>query len=82
MDVETSVAHHAMIHRSKNVDGVVKMSHVNKITLKPGEQLDFKRGGYHIMLMGVDKELMSKEFSVKLIFEKSGSLEFKVSGKE
>ncbi|MCW8875963.1 MAG: copper chaperone PCu(A)C [Kangiellaceae bacterium] len=81
VDVETTVAHHAMIHQSQIVDGIVKMNHVSNITLKPGEQLDFKRGDYHIMLMGVDKELTSKAFTVKLIFEKSGSLEFKVLGK-
>ena len=82
VDVETTVAHHAMIHRTKNVDGVVKMSHVDKITVMPGEQLDFKRGDYHIMLMGVDKELTSKAFNVKLIFDNAGSFEFKVSGQE
>ena len=34
------------------VDGVSKMSEVDRVLLAPGESLDMEPGGYHLMLMG------------------------------
>lgn len=40
-----------MIHQTKIVDGIAKMLHQNQLIIKPGEELIFKPGSFHIMLM-------------------------------
>jgi periplasmic copper chaperone A len=41
----------AMLHQSKEVDGVEKMLPVKSVTVKPHGTLKFQPGGYHVMCM-------------------------------
>lgn len=79
VDVETKVAHHAMFHLSKNENGVAKMSHQDEVVIKGKQKIEFRRGGLHIMLMGINKELISKEFEIVLKFASGEELPFKVN---
>ena len=40
-----------MIHKTVIIDGIAKMVHQEENKLKPHAKLQFKPGGYHIMLM-------------------------------
>jgi len=65
------------IHEMKTEGGVMTMRPLPKgLEIKPGETIEFKPGGYHVMFMGLKQGLKEGE-SVKgtLIFEKAGTLE-------
>ena len=74
--VETDAAHHGMIHKTVLEDGVAKMRHMDSIEIKSGGKLEFVQGGLHIMLMGLNKEKMVKEFKLNLVF--AGEKRFEV----
>jgi len=38
------------LHKTVIEDGMVKMQEVKQLSVKPGEQIEFKPGGYHLML--------------------------------
>lgn len=76
--VSTPVARYAMIHRSVEVNGIVKMEHLDSLVVPARGRLEFLPGGYHIMMMGLDKKLMKREFSVSLNFLKHSAKTFKV----
>lgn len=84
-DVKTPVAKHTMLHESLEVDGVAKMQHVEQLKIAAGQKVEFVPGGYHIMLMGMDKNLTAEPFNVTLKFanqvNKTFSVEFDKSGK-
>ncbi|TQV81459.1 copper chaperone PCu(A)C [Aliikangiella coralliicola] len=79
LDASTNVAHHTMIHQSKVENGVAKMKHVDKLEIESGKSLKFVPGGYHIMLMGIDKGLITKPFEVHLTFEQDIKESFTVT---
>ena len=64
-----------MMHETKLVDGVSKMSMVHDITIAANQSLDFKSGGYHLML---DKPRAGLNVgdSVKLEFELANGTSF------
>jgi periplasmic copper chaperone A len=78
-DVTTSVAHHAMIHQTVEVDGLVKMQHQAQLEIPAGERLVFQPGSYHIMLMGLDKNQIDKPFDVTLNFKHRAAITFTVN---
>lgn len=41
------------VHLSEIIDDVATMSEQESITIEPGEQLEFRHGSYHLMLMGM-----------------------------
>jgi copper(I)-binding protein len=48
----------------------------NGLEIKPGETVELKSGGYHLMFMDLKQPLKQGEtFKAKLQFEKAGSLE-------
>ncbi len=51
-----SVTEHVEIHEMVMEGGTMKMSQIQSYPLKPGANL-FKKGGYHIMLMDMQKPL-------------------------
>lgn len=69
INVSTDVAHHTMIHLSQSIDGIAKMQHIDEIKIPANGQFEFSINGYHIMLMGLDKELLSKPFEMQLEFK-------------
>lgn len=75
--------HMAMIHESREVDGVMTMAHVEAVEIEAGGTVRFAPGGLHVMIMG----LAPGEFAagdtvpVTLIFDKAGevAVEFSVT---
>ena len=58
ISAESPVAEKTQVHETRNEDGVMKMRAVQDgIEIKPGASLEFKPGGYHIMLLGLKKTL-------------------------
>ncbi len=78
-NVSTDVAHHAMIHLSQDIDGIAKMQHIDELKIPANSQFEFSTNGYHIMLMGLDKTLLSAPFEVKLEFKNYPTKIFVVS---
>jgi len=54
-DVSSELARHAMFHQSVEVQGIAKMHHINQLVVEPGQVLELKPNGIHIMLMGLNK---------------------------
>lgn len=71
--VSTDIANMAMIHQSREVDGVMQMDHMDSLPIAPGETLEFAPGGYHVMLMGLSKPLAKGDvFTITLDFKNAG----------
>jgi hypothetical protein len=65
------------IHEMKTEGGVMTMRPIPEgLEIKPGETIEFKPGGYHLMFMGL-KQGLKEGRSVKgtLTFEKAGTIE-------
>lgn len=76
--VSTPAAKMAGLHKTVNVDGVMKMEHVDGIDIPANAMLQMKPGGYHIMLMGLTQPLKEgDEIVLTLKFEKAGDVEVK-----
>ncbi len=72
--VSTPVAGKAELHSVTNDNGVMKMRPVDGLTLKPGETVELKPGGLHIMLMEVQGGLKPGDtVPLTLTFEKAGA---------
>lgn len=71
-----------MIHKTEQVDGVMKMRHqMGGVPIPAGETVIFEPGGLHIMFMGLEAPLKEGEANTAtLVFEQAGPLEveFKV----
>lgn len=65
------------IHEMKMEGGIMKMRPVaGGITIKPGETVELKPGGYHLMLMGLKDQLQQgKNVKGTLTFEKAGKVD-------
>lgn len=69
----TDIAANTMIHQSREVDGMMRMDHMEELPIAPGETLEFAPGGYHVMLMGLTKPLEEGDvFTLTLDFEHAG----------
>lgn len=56
--VESPLARKAEIHLSDMQGGVMRMAPAPKVTIPPGGTLKFAPGGYHLMFVGLAKNLM------------------------
>ena len=69
------------VHTTIMENGVAKMRQVTGLEIKPGETVELKPGGMHVMFMGL-KQPLTKGQTVKgtLVFEKAGpvAVEFAV----
>lgn len=65
-----------MIHESKNVDGLMKMQHLHMVEIAAGDQVMFKPGGYHLMLMQPEKNFHpGDKIPVELEFSDGSTLQ-------
>jgi len=79
LDVSSSIATNSMVHESYIADGQVSMRHINEIDIATGQHVEFKPGGYHIMLMGLKTPLsVGTHFKITLMFENAGEIEVHV----
>lgn len=67
------------IHEMSMANGVMKMRPLAKgLEIKPGESVEFKPGGYHVMFVGLNKQLVKGEtINATLQFEKAGKVPVK-----
>ena len=58
ISAESPVAEKTEVHETRDENGVMKMRQVKGgVEIKPGASLEFRPGGYHIMLFGLKKAL-------------------------
>lgn len=67
-----SITEHVEIHEMVMNNGMMKMQKLLEYPLAKGDNI-FKKGGYHIMLMGLDKTLKAGETHELLLFFNDGS---------
>ncbi|TQV76527.1 copper chaperone PCu(A)C [Aliikangiella marina] len=77
--VKTEVAHHTMIHKTVEKDGLAKMEHLDSVIIPAKGTLELKRGSYHIMLMGLDKKKLAKPFSLSLMFANGDPIQVEIT---
>jgi copper(I)-binding protein len=72
---------HVEIHEMSMSDGVMKMRPLpNGLEIKPGETVELKSGGYHLMFMDLKQPLKQGDtVKATLQFEKAGSLDVNFS---
>ena len=65
------------VHEMSMTDGVMKMRKLDKgLEIKPGQTVELKPGGYHIMFTGLSEGLkQGQPVKGTLQFEKAGSVE-------
>lgn len=80
LSISSSIAKRSMLHESYLDDDKVAMRHIAELNVEAGQQVDFKPGGYHIMLMGLKQPLsLGTTFTVTLEFENAGLVEVPVT---
>lgn len=73
--VKSPIAASVMMHKSISDNGNVRMEHVSSLSVKPRGMVNFKPGGYHVMLMGLKKPLVAGEsFPITIVMEKAGEI--------
>jgi copper(I)-binding protein len=81
--VKSDTSDRVEIHEMSMSDGVMKMRPLpNGLEIKPGETVELKSGGYHLMFMDLKRPLKQGDtLKATLQFEKAGSLDvdFKVN---
>jgi copper(I)-binding protein len=80
----TDIASAAEAHMSmQNDQGVMTMSMQDSVQIMPGENITFKPGGLHIMLVDLKQDLkVGDTFTLTLSFEKSGDITLEIQVKE
>ncbi|CAG0983095.1 hypothetical protein ANAEL_01859 [Anaerolineales bacterium] len=80
----TDVASAAEVHLSmQNDQGVMTMSMQDSVQIMPGENVTFKPGGLHIMLVDLKQDLkVGDTFTLTLSFEKSGDITLEIQVKD
>ena len=72
VNMATGMAH---LHESAMKDGVMQMKAVDALTIKPGETVELKPGGLHIMVMGLKTPLKAGEtVPLRLQFARGGEI--------
>ena len=70
-DIATAVE----LHESTLIDDVMKMEKQEFVLIPAGEEVLFKPGGLHVMLIGLHKDLMvGDEFILTIQLEKNGEI--------
>lgn len=77
--VRTDVAMSCRLHETVVEGEVARMVPVDRIELPAGETVELKRGGLHVMLLGLTRHLVPGDrFQAVLILEKSGEVTIEV----
>jgi periplasmic copper chaperone A len=76
LKVESDVADAVELHKSTMDGSMMKMEPVDGIDIPAKGQAELKPGGFHVMLIGLKRELKPDEkIKLKLQFEKAGTQE-------
>lgn len=81
VDVKADVAKRVEIHTHVMDGNIMRMRRVEGgIAVPPGDSITMKPGGYHVMMMGLNRKLSEGEkFPLTFVFEKGGAIEVTVS---
>ncbi len=72
--VESNVSDAVELHEHKHEEGMMKMGQVSSITIPVKGSVALAPGGYHVMMIGLKKDLkVGEKVAVKLIFEDGSS---------
>ncbi|MEB8433428.1 copper chaperone PCu(A)C [Cocleimonas sp. KMM 6892] len=83
VSADTTASEHAELHEHKMIDGMMKMGQVEKISVEANGSAALKPGGYHIMLIGLKKDLQPGEMvDIKLTFKDGSSKTVKTEVKK
>ena len=77
------VADHFQLHAMTMENGIAKMRELSDIEIKPGQTIEFKPGGWHVMFVNLKHALSKGEHvSGTLVFERAGkvNIEYSVEG--
>ncbi|HEX9464625.1 MAG TPA: copper chaperone PCu(A)C [Alphaproteobacteria bacterium] len=75
LTISTPLAGTAELHETKVENGVMKMRPVEALAVAPGETVELKPGGEHIMLTGLKQPLKPGDsFPLTLKFESAGDV--------
>jgi hypothetical protein len=74
------VADRFQLHAMTMENGIAKMRELNDIEIKPGQTIEFKPGGSHVMFVNLKRPLSKGEhISGTLIFERAGKVSVEYS---
>jgi copper(I)-binding protein len=83
LSVEASVAAVAELHESREVNGVVQMTHLGQIDVPAGARIELQPGGMHIMLIGLTRSLeQGDEVAITLNFANAGPIQIRAQVRE
>ena len=73
----TDAANRFEVHEMSMDNGVMKMRPVSTgLEIKPGQTVELKPGGYHVMFVGLKQQLKQGDhFNAQLMFEKAGKVD-------
>ncbi|RFB80686.1 copper chaperone PCu(A)C [Methylovirgula sp. 4M-Z18] len=72
----TSVAAHFELHEMSTSGGVMKMRELEGIDIKPGQTVELKPNGFHIMMTDLKQQIKKGDhIKATLTFEKAGSVD-------
>jgi copper(I)-binding protein len=75
VSASTPVAQSVQLHTMRMEGDVMRMREVESIEIPPGQTVELKSGGMHLMLIGLKAPLVAgQRFSLKLGFEKAGEV--------
>lgn len=79
----SDVADAVEVHESKMEGEVMTMNRVEAVALEPSAKVEFKPGGYHVMLIGLKQDLKAgDEITVTLQFRDSPDITVKATVKD
>ena len=78
--VRSPAAKKVELHTHKDMNGVMKMMHVEEgFAIPAGERLFLQRGGHHVMFMGLTEPFeQGKTIPLTLVFETSGEIKLDI----
>ena len=83
LSASSTVAQAVELHESMVEDDVMKMVPQENVPVPAGEQVEFKQGGLHVMMIGLTQDLNPGDhFTVNLNFKDAGEIALDVEVKE
>jgi protein SCO1/2 len=74
--IQSPVAAMVEMHQTMMENNVMKMSPVTRVVIAPGQKVEFKPGGYHVMLMNINRTLaVGDRVPLILKFERAGQVQ-------
>ena len=83
LSARSEIAAQTQLHETIEANGVMKMRELAEgVALPAGGSVEFRPGGYHVMLIGLVRPLVSGEaFPLTLTFERAGPVQIAVEVK-